>query len=472
LINRQMPGLYNHECGVILAPSEARVLCSYYADFVSWTEGCSRRGLGTGGLHLTRRRWIDPTPMLDHKVSVPRDTPYPPELLKEMMTMSVELQEAQLSAYERKRVLLHQLRHGGSGEPTAERFWLGQYNEVLVDSEHYRNALPGSLAAVFYVAGGGGESCAINAHEYLSRHYGLTPEQLLLLVHKPGESPAFEEHGRPQGAPPRTLHQPPSKGSPPDASASGTVSVSSTGKSSANARSNGSVSRGGGVNGNVANKGVSNSVHSRSDMDPHSGLSKVDEQGMFGSRNGRRSTSTASVKSSPPQKLQHTLGHPLGTRGVGGAISPSSPWNAAALAADNSTLAGHRAPKDSNANPLSGFNHEWVQAASQPTRASAPALPAAPSIAAFAPSAPDAASVALTAPAAPAAPTITLDDLRAMDIGPDAGAGVRLVAPAAPAAPTVDVNLSEAAPASPVTRAVRLVAPAAPSAPTIDVDDL
>ena len=60
LINRQMPGLYNHECGVILAPSEARVLCSYYADFVSWTEGCSRRGLGQGGLRLTRRRWIDP----------------------------------------------------------------------------------------------------------------------------------------------------------------------------------------------------------------------------------------------------------------------------------------------------------------------------------------------------------------------------------------------------------------------------
>jgi len=69
LINRQMPGLYNHECGVILAPNEARVLCSYYADFVSWTEGCSRRGLGQGGLRLTRRRWIDPTPVLDHEVS-------------------------------------------------------------------------------------------------------------------------------------------------------------------------------------------------------------------------------------------------------------------------------------------------------------------------------------------------------------------------------------------------------------------
>ena len=45
------------------------MLCSYYADFVSWTEGCSRRGLGQGGLRLTRRRWIDPTPVLDHEVS-------------------------------------------------------------------------------------------------------------------------------------------------------------------------------------------------------------------------------------------------------------------------------------------------------------------------------------------------------------------------------------------------------------------
>ena len=140
LINRQMPGLYNHECGVILAPSEARVLCSYYADFVSWTEGCSRRGLGQGGLRLTRRRWIDPTPVLDHEVSQPRDIPYPPEMLADMMNMSVELQQAQLPDYEmrmRKALNLRQFRHGGSGEPTAERFWLGQYNEVLVDSEHY-----------------------------------------------------------------------------------------------------------------------------------------------------------------------------------------------------------------------------------------------------------------------------------------------------------------------------------------------
>ena len=30
----------------------------------------------------------------------------------------------------------------------------------------------------------------------------------LLLVHKPGDDPAFEEHGRPQGAPSRTTHPP------------------------------------------------------------------------------------------------------------------------------------------------------------------------------------------------------------------------------------------------------------------------
>jgi len=66
---------------------------------VSWTEGCSRRGLGQGGLRLTRRRWIDPTPVLDHEVSQPRDIPYPPEMLADMMNMSVELQQAQLSDY-------------------------------------------------------------------------------------------------------------------------------------------------------------------------------------------------------------------------------------------------------------------------------------------------------------------------------------------------------------------------------------
>ena len=67
-----------------------------------------------------------------------------------------------------------------------------------MDSEHYRSALPRSIAAVFYVAGGGGETCAIKAHDFLTAHYRLKPEQLLLLVHKPGDDPAFEEHGRPQ----------------------------------------------------------------------------------------------------------------------------------------------------------------------------------------------------------------------------------------------------------------------------------
>ena len=50
----------------------------------------------------------------------------------------MELQQSQLSDYalrRRKALNLRQDRHGGSGEPTAERFWLGQYNEVLVDSE-------------------------------------------------------------------------------------------------------------------------------------------------------------------------------------------------------------------------------------------------------------------------------------------------------------------------------------------------
>jgi hypothetical protein len=187
LINQKMPGLYNKECGVILDPNAVRVLCSYYADFVSWTEGCNRRGLGLGGIQLTRRRWIDPTPRLDQEVSKPRDTPYPPEQLEDMMNMSLELQEEQVRRYG-KAV---QLRAFGDGEPEYERFWLGQYNEVLVDSEHYLSGLPNSLAAVFYVEGGGGEGCALKAHNFLWQQYGMKPEELLLLVHRPGADPPF-----------------------------------------------------------------------------------------------------------------------------------------------------------------------------------------------------------------------------------------------------------------------------------------
>ena len=43
---------------------------------------------------------------------------------------------------------------------------------------------------------------------YISLYLPISPEQLLLLVHKPGDDPAFEEHGRPQGAPSRPTHPP------------------------------------------------------------------------------------------------------------------------------------------------------------------------------------------------------------------------------------------------------------------------
>jgi len=225
--------------------------------------------------------------------------------------MSVELQQAQLSDYEmrmRNRLLLmsdqheidmHLLRHGGSGEPTAERFWLGQYNEVLVDSEHYRSSLPRSIAAVFYVAGGGGETCAIKAHEFLSKHYRLKDGQLLLLMHKPGDSPAFEEHGRPQGAPSRTQHQAGSN----DVPLAGFPTITSSSSTQTGSASS-SESRGGTATSHAA---ASNSTH------------------------GRTSTST-SGKSSPPQKLQRTLAD-----GAGGSVEAS-----AVQTADHVPSAAHR----------------------------------------------------------------------------------------------------------------------------------
>ena len=342
LINRQMPGLYNHECGVILAPAEARVLCSYYADFVSWTEGCSRRGLGQGGLRLTRRRWIDPTPVLDHEVSQPRDIPYPPEQLAEMMNMSVELQQAQLSDYEmrmRKAVNLRQFRHGGSGEPTAERFWLGQYNEVLVDSEHYRSSLPRSIAGVFYVAGGGGETCAIKAHEFLTAHYRLKPEQLLLLMHKPGESPAFEEHGRPQGAPSRTQHPSSGSDSIPLAGFPRTTATPSTSSASASTSAHSSESRGGGGGGGHSEAWRRKHAQPPADDSMLKGqFASVESQSSLPERRPQpddrrpitaQAVAVALAAPTPPEAVALAAGPGIASRGASSAVhAPSAPASA------------------------------------------------------------------------------------------------------------------------------------------------
>ena len=411
-----------------------------------------------GGLRLTRRRWIDPTPVLDHEVSQPRDIPYPPEQLAEMMNMSVELQQAQLSDYEmrmRKAVNLRQFRHGGSGEPTAERFWLGQYNEVLVDSEHYRSSLPRSIAGVFYVAGGGGETCAIKAHEFLTAHYRLKPEQLLLLMHKPGESPAFEEHGRPQGAPSRTQH--PSSGSEsiPLAGFPRTTATPSTSSASASTSAHSSESRGGGGGGG----------HSEAWRRKHAQPPADDSmlKGQF--------ASVESQSSLPERRPQPDDRRPITAQAVALALAAPTPPEAVALAAGPG-LASRGASSA-------------VHAPSAPASAPSSTIAELEGMFDAAPAAPHANSHAnLLRPSrqdywGPSAPTIALD---LGDHAPTVQA-VRLVAPGAPSAPTMELDLGELAPA---VHAVRLAAAApaapsqqqqqqqqqqaaAPSAPTLDV---
>jgi hypothetical protein len=42
---KKLKGLYNRECGIVIAPKAAKLLCSYYADFMSWNSGCERTGI-------------------------------------------------------------------------------------------------------------------------------------------------------------------------------------------------------------------------------------------------------------------------------------------------------------------------------------------------------------------------------------------------------------------------------------------
>ena len=83
VVSRSMSGLYNEECGIIVRPEAAKVLCSYYADFTSWNVGCDTEDI--------LDRWTGHE--MSRKPSRPRNKPYDgPGELKEMLEMSLELQ--------------------------------------------------------------------------------------------------------------------------------------------------------------------------------------------------------------------------------------------------------------------------------------------------------------------------------------------------------------------------------------------
>ena len=154
LVNMQMPALYQYNCGIVLDPQYVKLLCSFYMDFTSWTEGCNRTNLAqlTPGASEDGGRKV---------ANWARNSPYPPESMQNQQTASF------------------------------------RYNEVLVNSTAYRESLPGSVAGVFYVHRAddpGDPECAMAAHSALVELYGLKPEDVLLLRHTPRASPAFILH--------------------------------------------------------------------------------------------------------------------------------------------------------------------------------------------------------------------------------------------------------------------------------------
>ena len=179
MVNMDLSGLYNKECGVVVSTSAAEVMCSYYADMTSWSTGCNTDYLATSG-------WHDPK-----AVSKIRETPFPPNQLEDMMKMSQELQSNKT-----KLMNYRTQRQDGDGEPDTgdEDFWLGHYNEVLIDKAQYVSNLPGSVAALFHVEGGDPEgcSCITQTKAAMIARYGSDAEHVLLLKHTPGSSKAFE----------------------------------------------------------------------------------------------------------------------------------------------------------------------------------------------------------------------------------------------------------------------------------------
>ena len=69
----------------------------------------------------------------------------------------------------------------------------GKYNEVIIRSDVYRDLLPRSVAAVFYV-NENNSACAIQTHQLIVDLYKIEPGDVLLLKHTPGGSPGFAVH--------------------------------------------------------------------------------------------------------------------------------------------------------------------------------------------------------------------------------------------------------------------------------------
>ena len=64
---------------------------------------------------------------------------------------------------------------------------------MIIRSDVYRDLLPRSVAAVFYV-NGSNSACAIQTHRLIVDLYNIDPENVLLLKHTPGGSPGFAVH--------------------------------------------------------------------------------------------------------------------------------------------------------------------------------------------------------------------------------------------------------------------------------------
>ena len=197
MMNKHLKGLYNDECGIIVTPGASSLMCSYYADFMSWDAGCERKGLNAAnGWHTAQQP------------SAPRGTPYPPKEFKDMMEMSRELQEgkgrppaAGEMGYNAKAAKAFQnLKRKALGEPGGAEFWLGGYNEVLISRTFYESGLPWSVAATFFVDGGadGGPECAKQTRDSLVKWYGKNASHVLMVKLTPGGNKngknAFEEY--------------------------------------------------------------------------------------------------------------------------------------------------------------------------------------------------------------------------------------------------------------------------------------
>jgi len=203
VISRSTSGLYNTECGIMVVPQAAKVLCSYYADFTSWNVGCDTpdiRGLG---------KKLDGVSLSGHQMTKrptrSRNKPYGPDQLEEMLEISLELQNGS-SALPREewgtrldRTGNRSTWHGALEErlekvPTSEavpNFYDGYYNEVLINRSLYTARLPYSIAGIFFLSGqpwetDKGRICAETTLGSLRTQYGETAGHVEIYAHTPG----------------------------------------------------------------------------------------------------------------------------------------------------------------------------------------------------------------------------------------------------------------------------------------------